>query len=154
MRAVELAAVLVVAVFVFAHTLISRKIENTPITGPIVFVAAGVVLGSVGRAAVGGRALLAAWGGGSVCEGTAWPAGCAGVGSWVFRLGWCVWGAWWLPPLMGEWLEARRHSLSKIRFSSLHLFAASNFALIVFCVLVEFSFVHRYLLHPPWSHPG
>ncbi len=39
---------LVVAIFVFGHALISRRIENTPITGPMVFVAAGVLLGSVG----------------------------------------------------------------------------------------------------------
>lgn len=44
----ELAAVLVVAVFVFGHALISKRIEGTPITGPIVFVAAGVLLGSAG----------------------------------------------------------------------------------------------------------
>jgi NhaP-type Na+/H+ or K+/H+ antiporter len=45
---VEIAAVLVVAVFVFAHALISRRIESSPISGPMVFVAAGVLLGSIG----------------------------------------------------------------------------------------------------------
>ena len=44
----EIAAVLVVAVFVFAHALISRRIESSPISGPMVFVAAGVLLGSIG----------------------------------------------------------------------------------------------------------
>ena len=44
----EIVAVLVVAVFVFGHALISKRIEGTPITGPIVFVAAGVLFGSAG----------------------------------------------------------------------------------------------------------
>lgn len=44
----ELAAVLVVALFVFAHALISKRIENTPITSPMVFVAAGILFGSSG----------------------------------------------------------------------------------------------------------
>ena len=44
----ELAGVLVVAVFVFAHALISKRIENTPLTGPMVFVTAGILLGSSG----------------------------------------------------------------------------------------------------------
>ena len=41
-------AIAVVGVFVFAFALISGRIEDTPFTGPMVFVAAGIALGGLG----------------------------------------------------------------------------------------------------------
>jgi NhaP-type Na+/H+ or K+/H+ antiporter len=55
----------VVAVFVLAYSLVSRRLESTPITGPMVFVFAGIMFGSEslglmsGEMAQGGVRLLA-----------------------------------------------------------------------------------------------
>jgi NhaP-type Na+/H+ or K+/H+ antiporter len=43
---VQLADLVVLAVIVFAYGLVSRRLETTPITGPIVFVGAGLALGA------------------------------------------------------------------------------------------------------------
>lgn len=44
----EIGSVLVLASFVFAFSLISKRLEGSVVSGPMVFVAAGVVLGAVG----------------------------------------------------------------------------------------------------------
>lgn len=44
----EIADIGIIAVFVIAYTLVSRRLETTAITGPMVFVFVGIVLGSAG----------------------------------------------------------------------------------------------------------
>jgi NhaP-type Na+/H+ or K+/H+ antiporter len=45
---VEFGGIAVVAGFVVAYSLVSRRLETTPITGPLVFVVAGILIGETG----------------------------------------------------------------------------------------------------------
>ena len=42
----ETGGLVLIAVVVVAYALVSRRLETTPVTGPMVFVAAGMILGS------------------------------------------------------------------------------------------------------------
>ncbi len=44
----EIAGLAILAVFVIAYALVSRRLETTPVTGPMVFVTAGIILGPPG----------------------------------------------------------------------------------------------------------
>ena len=74
----EFADIAIVSGFVIVYALVSRRIETTPITGPIVFVAVGIMLGT------SGFDLLGVYRGEVVLEDAGWgcPAECS-VGSVV-----------------------------------------------------------------------
>jgi len=44
----------ILAVFVFAYSLVAGRLEQTPVTGPMVFVLTGVLVGPLGMGWLGG----------------------------------------------------------------------------------------------------